>query len=62
MILVVPSVEVDVTRINEQEGKQDEENLDGVLASVHEVSIEHVRLIQGRHAILSSKQVRGKMV
>lgn len=52
MVLVVSSVEVDFTRVDEQEGKQDEEDLNGVFASVYEVSVKHVGVLQGRHVIL----------
>ena len=52
MVLVVSSVEVDVTGIDEQERKQDDEDLNGIFASVHKVSIKHIGLVQGRHAIL----------
>lgn len=45
VVLVVSSVEVDVARINEQERKQDEEDLNGVSASIHKVSIKHVGLL-----------------
>lgn len=55
MVLMVSSVQVDVTRINEQEGEEDEEDLDGVLASVHEVSVEHVGPLQRRDAVLRDK-------
>lgn len=52
MVLVVSSVEVDFGGINQQEGKQNEEDLDGVPASIHKVSVKHIGLLQGRHAIL----------
>lgn len=52
MVLMVSSVEVDVTRVDEQEWKQDDEDLDGVSASVYKVSVKHVGLLQGRHAVL----------
>lgn len=55
MVLVVPSVQVDVTRVDEQEGEEDEEDLDGVLASVHKVSVEHIGPLQRRDAILRDK-------
>lgn len=52
MVLMVSSVEVNVTRVDEQEWKQDDEDLNGVFASVHKVSVKHIGLLQGRHAIL----------
>lgn len=45
VVLVVSSVEVNVARIDQQEGKQDEEDLDGVFAAVHKVSIKNVGLL-----------------
>lgn len=55
MVLVVASVQVDVTRVDEQEREQDEEDLNGVFASVHKISVEHVRPLQRWHAILSEE-------
>lgn len=52
MVLMVSSVEVDITRVDEQEWKQDDEDLNGVFASVHKVSVKHIGLLQGRHAVL----------
>lgn len=62
MVLVVSSVEVDVTRIDEQERKQDDEDLNGVFAPVYKVSVKHIGLLQGRHSILQSKQLKGHSV
>lgn len=45
VVLMVASVQVDVTRINKHERKQDEENLNGVFSSVDKVSIKHVGLL-----------------
>lgn len=56
VVLVVPSVEVDVTGINEEEGEEDEEDLDGVFSSIHKVSVKHVRLFQGGHPVLGNKK------
>lgn len=52
MVLVVSSVEMDFTRIDKQEWKQDEEDLNGVAASVYKVSVKHIGLLHGRHVIL----------
>lgn len=52
MVLVISSVEVDVIGINEQEGKEDDEDLNGVFASVYKISVKHVGLLHRRHAIL----------
>lgn len=52
MVLVVASVEVHLGGVDQQEGEEDEEDLHGVLASVHKVSVEHVRLLQGRRPVL----------
>lgn len=62
VVLVVSPVEVDVTGINEQEGEEDEEDLDGVFSSVHKVSIKHVRLFQGGHPVLGDKQKRYRLI
>ena len=56
MVFVVSPVEVDVAGIQQQEGEKDEENLDGVFASVDKVSIKHVWLLHGRHSILEDTQ------
>lgn len=45
VVLVVSSVQVDITWVNEQECKQDEEDLNRVPASVHKVSIKHIGLL-----------------
>lgn len=45
MVLVVPSVQVDVVGIDQQEAKKDEQDLQGVPASVHKVSVEDVGLV-----------------
>lgn len=55
MVLVVSSVEVDVTWIDEQEREQDDEDLDGVFPSVNKVSIKQIGLLQGWHVILQNK-------
>lgn len=52
MVLVVSSVQVDVAWVDEQECKQDDEDLDGILPSIYKVSIKHVGLLQGWHSIL----------
>lgn len=52
MVLVVSSVEVDITWIDEQEREQDDEDLDGVFPSVNKVSIKHIGLLQGWHVVL----------
>lgn len=45
MVFMVSSVEVDVTRVDKQERKQDDEDLDRVFSSVHKVAIKHIGLI-----------------
>ncbi len=52
VVLMVSSVEVDVARVDEQERKQDDEDLNGVSAPVYKVSVKHVGFLQGRHAVL----------
>lgn len=46
MVFVVSSVEVDVVGIHQLEGKQDQQNLNGVFPSIHKVSVEDVRRLQ----------------
>lgn len=57
---MVSSVEVDVTGVDEQEWEQDEEDLNGVFASVYKVSIKQIGPLQGWRAILKSKQRQNK--
>lgn len=52
VVLMISSVQVNITWINKQEGKQDDEDLNRIFASVHKVSIKHVGLLQRWHAIL----------
>lgn len=52
MVLVVPPVQMDVIGIDQQEAKQDEQDLQGVFAPVHKVSIKDVWLLRGWKAIL----------
>lgn len=54
MVLVVSSVEVDITWVDQQECKQDDEDLNGILPSIYKISIKHIGLLQGRHSILES--------
>lgn len=60
VVLMISSVEVDVTWVDEEEWKQDDEDLNRVFASVHEISVKHIGLVQWRHAILYSKQQHNK--
>jgi len=60
VVLVVASVEVDITRINKQKRKQDEEDLDGVFASVHKVSVKYVGLLKRWRPVLRGKQQQKK--
>lgn len=52
MVFMVSSVEVDVTRVDKQERKQDDEDLDRVFSSVHKVAVKHIGVIQRGHSIL----------
>lgn len=52
VVLVVPPVQMDIVGINQQEAKQDEQDLQGVSAAVHKVSVEDVRLLRGRKPVL----------
>ena len=49
---MVPAVEMNLLWIDQEEGKEDDEDLKGLLASVYKVPVEHVRLGRGRKAIL----------
>lgn len=58
MVLVVSSVEIDITWVDEQECKQDDEDLNGIPPSIYKISIKHIRLLQGWHSILQSTIVK----
>lgn len=45
MVFMVSSVEVDISRIDEKEWKQNKEDLNGIFAPVHKVSIKHIGLL-----------------
>lgn len=49
---MVPAVEMNFLRVDQEEGKEDDEDLEGLFASVYEVPVEHVGLGRGRKAIL----------
>ena len=55
MVLVVPPVEVDPVGVHQQEGKQNEEDLHGTLATVHKVSVENIGLLRGGQAVLRAQ-------
>lgn len=59
MVLVVPPVEVNLLWIDQEEGKEDDEDLEGLFASVHEVAVEHVGLGRGRQAVLQKRGTGG---
>lgn len=52
MVLMVSPVEIDVTWIDEQECKQNDEDLDGIPPSIYKITIKHIRLLHGWHSIL----------
>lgn len=52
VVFVVPPVQMDVVGVDQQEAKQDEQDLQGVSAAVHKVSVEDVRLLRGRKPVL----------
>lgn len=58
MVLMVSSVEVDFTWVDEQECKQDDEDLNGIPPSIYKISIKHIWLLQGRHSILQTTFVK----
>lgn len=43
---------MDIIGIDQQEPKQDEQDLQGVFATIHKVSIEDIRFLRGRQPIL----------
>lgn len=49
---MVPAVEMNLLGIDQEESKEDNKDLKGLLASVYKVPIEHVGLGRGRKAIL----------
>lgn len=52
VVFMVSSVEIDVIGIHQLEGKQDQQDLNGVFPSIHKVSIEDVRRLFGWQAVL----------
>lgn len=58
MVLMVSSVEVDITWVDEQECKQDDEDLNGIPPSIYKISIKHIWLLQGWHSILQTTIVK----
>lgn len=56
---MVPTVEMNLFWIDQEEGKEDDKDLEGLFASVYKVPIEHVGLGRGRKAILQ-KQGTGR--
>lgn len=42
MVFMVPSVQMHIVGVNEQETKQDEQNLQRVLATIHKVPVEDI--------------------
>lgn len=61
VVFVISSVEVDVTRVDEQERKQDDEDLDRVFSSIHKVAVKQIGLLQRRHPVLW-QSIRGLKV
>lgn len=56
VILVVASVEVHVIRVEEQEGEQDYDDFRRLLATVHKVAVEYVRVLGRRKTVLGKKK------
>lgn len=52
VVLVVAPVQVHVVGVDQQEAEQDEQDLHGALPAIHKVSVEDVRLLGGREAVL----------
>lgn len=56
VVLVVAPVQMHVIGIDQQEAKQDQQDLEGAFTAIHKVSVEDVRLLGGREAVLSGQQ------
>lgn len=52
VILMVPSVQMDIIGIDQQEPEQDEQDLQGVFTAIHKVSVEDIRFLRGRQTVL----------
>lgn len=57
VVLVVSSVQMHVIWVEQQEGKQDNDDLYRFLSSIHKVSIEYVRVLSRRETILGNKAI-----
>lgn len=60
VILVVASVEVHVIRVEKQEGEQDYDNFRRLLAAVHKVAVEYVRVLGRRKTVLGGKKCKNQ--
>lgn len=56
VVLVVASVQGHVVRVEEQVGKQQDDDLHRLLPSVHKVSVEHVRRLCRGEAVLKEME------
>lgn len=52
VILMVPSVQMDIIGIDQQEPEQNEQDLQGVFTAIHKVSIEDIGFLRGWQTIL----------
>jgi hypothetical protein len=52
-IFVVASVDVDGTGVRHRKPKQQQYYFDGVVAPVHQVAIEQIRVVERRHPVVS---------
>lgn len=52
VILMVPTVQVDIFGVQQEEGKQNNQDLDRLFASVHKVTVEHIFLLGGGKSVL----------
>jgi len=53
VVLVIAAIDEDLWPIDEQTGKQQDGDLDRVWTAIDQVSIEHVRIVGWRQAVLS---------
>lgn len=57
VVLVVAPVQVHVVGVDQQEAEQDEQDLHGAFPAIHKVSVEDVRLLGGREAVLRRRRL-----
>jgi len=56
VILVVAAVDEDLRSVDEEASQQQDGDLDRVWAAIHQVAVEHVRVVRRRQPVLTSGQ------